>query len=455
MSSSPSLASMMNSPLLSKSDSARDEEAGPYTATPRPSPTLSKSLRKISSYDDLVMEAQLHANQQHYRCAAIQVAISNVYEKIQYLWHQGPPSLEWHLVVALLVWYIVGLGAIVTTKILLTEWNVPPLLLTLQQFIVASQLLKLRLLLSKSGIAPWPWNNESKHQLQSNAASPASLNMNATEISLTNSSSNSMEHTNLSTSDTSTSGSMDFLLTGLFNSLDLLATNVAFATSAASFVETIKSADPITTTAVALIWKVDRLESDEGVCLFVLVTGMLLSTWGNASNEESPSMASSTQAAATVMTANVCFAFRAMSQKLYRRHAEQPMNDENLLAKMFQVGAMALSVPCLIVYASYLSHALEAPRELQLQYAKLAGANAVAFAMYNLASTYVLSRLSVLQHSTLGCLRRMFVAIGACLFFGVQLEFFGIVGLLTSFGGFCGFTFYRAQRMRREEKSAV
>lgn len=73
----------------------------------------------------------------------------------------------------------------------------------------------------------------------------------------------------------------------------------------------------------------------------------------------------------------------------------------------------------------------------------------------SLASTYVLSKLTVLHHSTLGCVRRMFIVIGTCIFFGVPMTAVGAIGLVTCFGGFCGFTFFRAQRKRREEKSDV
>ena len=359
----------MSIPLLSRSDSGKDEEQG------SPPPGLTTSLRKVSSYEDLVLEhTALHA--------PIAVTPTSraalVCEKVQYLRSQLL-LLDGHLVIALLAWYLVGLFAIVTTKLLLMEWQVPPLLLTFQQFVVASNLLKLRLCCSRDGIAPWPWQADHK-QLHGSA----SLVGNGSETPTTTS---------------VPPGSMDFLLTGLFNSLDLLASNAAFSTSAASFVETIKSCDPITTASVALIWNVDRLESDEGICLFVLVMGMLLSTWGNSAAEDSSmSLAESTQAAATVMTANVCFAFRAMSQKLYRRHATtDQMSDENLLAKMFQIGWIALGPICLLFYTGHVYDALQAPLDLQMQYAKLASVNAVAFATYK----YVLNGQYVVVDSSL------------------------------------------------------
>ena len=67
---------------------------------------------------------------------------------------------------------------------------------------------------------------------------------------------------------------------------------------------------------------------------------------------------------------------------------------------------------------------------------------------HSLASTYVLSKLTVLQHSSLNCLRRMFAIVATCLFFGVPITFLGAVGLLTSFVGFFAFTYFRNQRQQ-------
>jgi drug/metabolite transporter (DMT)-like permease len=73
----------------------------------------------------------------------------------------------------------------------------------------------------------------------------------------------------------------DLELAGLFNALDFLASNTSFSHSAASFVETIKASEPITTTAIALI---DKLRFPEAVSLGVLVSGVLCSTFGNTSD---------------------------------------------------------------------------------------------------------------------------------------------------------------------------
>lgn len=136
------------------------------------------------------------------------------------------------LVAAIAAWYLVGVGAIVTTKILLTDWKVPPLLLTFQQLLAGSTVLRSVLSLRPLGAQPLPWEREEmsnqlllQHHDNSNGDSEAPLPMKLGAI---------WEHHS------------DFLLAGLFNGLDFLASNTAFSHAAASFVETIKSSDPIT-----------------------------------------------------------------------------------------------------------------------------------------------------------------------------------------------------------------
>lgn len=202
------------------------------------------------------------------------------------------------LVVIIVAWYVVGALAIVTTKLLVTAWRIPPLLLTVQQLFLASSILRTVLAFGKRP-QPWPMDNRRLNR--------------------------------------------DFLLVGLFNAFDFLLSNSAFHASAASFVETIKASEPITTTVVALAWQVDRLELAELACLVLLITGVLLSTVGNAGaamtttttdGEAVMALGHSARTAASVMTANLCFAFRALSQKRYRssRPAAEQLDDINLAA---------------------------------------------------------------------------------------------------------------------------
>ena len=66
----------------------------------------------------------------------------------------------------------------------------------------------------------------------------------------------------------------------------------------------------------------------------------------------------------------------------------------------------------------------------------------------SLASTYVLSKLTVLHHSSLNCLRRMVAILATSLFFHKNMTLEATAGLLTSFFGFISFTYHRAVRSR-------
>jgi drug/metabolite transporter (DMT)-like permease len=74
---------------------------------------------------------------------------------------------------------------------------------------------------------------------------------------------------------------------------------------------------------------------------------------------------------------------------------------------------------------------------------------------HSLASTFVLSKLPVLNHSGLNSLRRMFATLATCFFFGVPMSVLGGAGILMSFSGFYAFTYYRSLRTARGKEIEV
>jgi hypothetical protein len=80
-------------------------------------------------------------------------SITSMFQKIRL-----PNNLPMDLVMAGIVWYLVGVLAIVTTKIILTmeeAYAVPPLVLTLQQLVLGSTLVRIYLGVTK-GVQPLP-----------------------------------------------------------------------------------------------------------------------------------------------------------------------------------------------------------------------------------------------------------------------------------------------------------
>lgn len=256
-------------------------------------------------------------------------------------------NLPLEILAAIPVWYGVGVGSICTTKMLLTnEHGVPPLVLTLQQLTVGSLLLRSHLYYTNR-LQPLPKNVSSNTQ-------PIYY---------------------------------DFVLTGLFNALDFVASNTCFSHSSASFVETMKASEPLMTTAIALFFGIDSLTGNEAICFLILISGVFCSTVANSSGKDrvhQHEFHQSMKTACIVMIANLCFALRAKSQKLFRVHVDsQKVDDENLLMHMEQIGAMSLVIPVIIFeLPGILERIVNSSLETNWHYSLLAVTNAACFCTY-------------------------------------------------------------------------
>jgi hypothetical protein len=334
--------------------------------------------------------------------------------------HRSTFGVNNSLIGATLTWFFLGIASICTTKILLMksgDFAVPPLVLTLQQFVLGGTFLRIYLgMIGK--VRPLPPFSSISGQQQDSIL-------------------------------------IDLVLAGLFNGLDFLASNTSFSHSSATFVETIKSSEPITTTAIALLFGIDQLRLPEAISLGVLISGVLFATVGNAlSSGDAPIAAAAASAASTslhhsiktalvAMTANVCFAMRAKCQKVVRASPQgRKLDDINLMMQMQQVGALLLLLPFIVFeLPEMMVRCME--KGISSYYIALSIGNAFAFCMYTLASCFVLTQLSVFQHTGLGCVRRMMAIVFTSIQFGVPMTPFDIVGVVLCFSGFCSFSHYR------------
>jgi drug/metabolite transporter (DMT)-like permease len=295
------------------------------------------------------------------------------------------------VVAALMAWYGISVFSIVTTKILVQTWNCPPIVLTVQQLILGTILLRFVLLIRDGAIQPWPWDMTSTGITISAVNNPPSNDLPPHAKSFESPRESTMENELLLDRMKRQMPWLkhpNFVWSGIFNSCDFLATNFAFSLSSAHFVETIKASEPITTTAIALFWKVDGLSMMEATSLSVLITGVIMSTWGNSTDEnmiaDEQKLLVSVQTASLAILANVNFGFRAINQKKYRSttHETEQLDDINFLCRMMQVGAIFLLLPTLLMNFHTLGRALHAPGELQLTYVGLSMINSVSYVTY-------------------------------------------------------------------------
>jgi drug/metabolite transporter (DMT)-like permease len=307
--------------------------------------------------------------------------------------------------------------------------NVPPLYLTLQQQFIGSTLLRLMLqvhFLGSRGLQPWP----NAHAHSSIRYSPTASWNNAPP---------------------------SVLLAGVCFCLGFYTTNLGFQSSSAAFVETIKAAEPLTSASLAVLWGIEVLSREETLSLGAIVTGVLLSTiGGQQATGVNSTIWQSVLACTIVMLSNLCFSFRGLYQKLLRATPEgnaQALDDLNLQFRMQQIGVTLLIVPALFwdgtqIVATVWNLKRFFTGHIMLKYLLLSLINGCAFTCYNLASTYILSRISVVHHAALNCLRRIFAIIVTSLVFAVPISVLGLVGIVISVIGFMSFTHFKVQKQK-------
>jgi hypothetical protein len=261
------------------------------------------------------------------------------------------------LVVAVLLWYSLGVVSISTSKLLLTpyQWpseqpvldddhinnstqhyahylqhigGVPPLWLTLQQLLLGSTFL--RFLLSINFL-----NSPGLHPIETILAvakvshphdyykNEPQLLYNVLWLRTSSPQKTLIDHHVVKKSSLTT---LWYLIkAGICFSMGFLTTNLAFGAASPTFVETVKAAEPITSAILAVAWKIDTMTSLEVTGLAGIITGVLMSTLGGGSdgssegNNSTTSTATMFLACGIVMTSNLCFSLRGLYQKLFLR----------------------------------------------------------------------------------------------------------------------------------------
>lgn len=410
------------------------------------------------------------------------------------------PSVGDRIPTAILVilWYCLGIISIATSKILLSTHKVPPLLLTLQQLLIGMVLLRTLLYymqtknntanggkdsdvdeytLHPKGLQPVPLQTNTNTAVKSDCEAGRYKRKSSNEetiIAIQNRSSSGrilsalLALANPSSSAINHRIHNQLLLSSIYFTIGFLLTNVGFRTGSAAFVETVKAAEPITSAATAVFWGIESLGPKEVASLGGIIIGVVCSTLGHGGSSSTPSngnelipSSSPSQSLLTssciVLLANLCFSFRGLHQKLFRQTPQgntMVIDDMNLQFRMQQIGFLLLSIPAVLGYIhlpSRLIHEGLAFRYL-LRYFLLCVVNGVAFASYNLSSTMILSRISIVHHAALNCIRRVFAIVVTSIVFGLQITFLQIVGIICSVCAFFSYIHFKSKKSLRQSR---
>lgn len=402
--------------------------------------------------------------------------------------------------ILVILWYSFGVVSISTSKIILSTYQYSPLLLTLQQLVIGMLLLRTLLHMQTKRLKH---NYDDEHALQQRIGlQPVPLQSDTTSsdesgysphrhncevgIIFKRKSSNEIDPNTVRTNQRGilsmllalafpSSGAVNnnshhrihnhLLLSSIYFTIGFLLTNYGFRTGSAAFVETVKAAEPITSAATAVLWGIERLVLEEVISLGGIIVGVVLSTLGHRGISKDVVIPSPSQPLLTstfiVLLSNLCFSFRGLHQKLFRATPQgkvKVVNDLNLQYRMQQIGFLLLSIPAVLGNTSFPSRSLHylSSEGVTLGYllrcCLLCIVNGFAFASYNLSSTTILTRISVVHHAALNCIRRVFAIIVTSIFFGLQITFLQIVGIFISVAAFFSYIYFKSQKSLQQSR---
>lgn len=347
----------------------------------------------------------------------------------------APPMDRPGTLLLVALWYCAGVLSIATTKVLLSPpYGLSPLLLSFLQFAISSLLLSV------------------VYPAADSAAGPG-----LTGVSL--------------------SYGAGFVLT-----------NISFGLGSPPFVETIKSSEPLTSAGVAFTSGLDAVSYGEVGGLIIIAAGAVLAASSSSppsSNSDSfnynvhihgrerhttyPLPADNPAAsvglwyvAGVVMISNLCFSLRGLYQKRLgkikrrtadesnRKNKDKKSTIENAALQLWmnRISACA-TLPVLLLHRLLSSSGrplLATSPFHHLSLIPLLLLNSILFCTYNLASTMVLGRISMLHHAAVNAMRRVFAVVVTSVFFRIVPSARATVGLAACIGGFGIFTYQKAQK---------
>lgn len=209
-------------------------------------------------------------------------------------------------------------------------------------------------------------------------------------------------------------------------------TNASFGAVNASFVDTVKAGEPITTVLLAsLFMPNERASLAVIMALLPIVGGVGISSMAEAS--------ASLVGLAFAFGANLCFSARSIAAKLVSKHVSaRAMDGGNLFVHVNRLGLLALA-PAVAFFEGrhLLDLADKVSSETLVAAARLFAFNGLMYYCNNQLNFLVLEKVDALTHGVINSGRRVTNILFAIMWFGNKVNLFNGVGIsLALFGGF-------------------
>lgn len=218
----------------------------------------------------------------------------------------------------------------------------------------------------------------------------------------------------------------------LVYTLGFSLTNASFGAVNASFVDTVKAAEPISTVALAVVFLAnEKITPRVLLALLPIVGGVGISSMAEAS--------ASVVGLAFALGSNVCFSARSIAAKLVGKHmGAERMDGANLFVHINRLGLYLLLPAALALEGRQLAAlAASLPAARLRASARLFAFNGLMYYLNNQMNFLVLEKVDTLTHGIINCGRRVANILFAIAWFGNRVTVFNGSGIsLALLGGF-------------------
>lgn len=216
------------------------------------------------------------------------------------------------------------------------------------------------------------------------------------------------------------------LATAISYTCGFLFTNLAFSIVSASFAETIKSGEPISSVFLGYLILKEKNTVLTYFTLIPIVFGVALSCISDTSLH--------VVGAIFAFLSNICFSLRAVLAKKMLVVYPGSMDTFTLFGHISFIG-VAILIPLAyiwekdILYADLIQTVDTAFIDGRISMGLLFLYNGLAYTTYNIVSFMVLNRSNIVTHAVLNCFRRVFIIICTSYYFDVPLTYSNLMGV--------------------------
>lgn len=233
-----------------------------------------------------------------------------------------------------------------------------------------------------------------------------------------------------------------FLITAnaIVYTLGFLFTNLAFKLINASFVETVKAGEPLTSVILGTLFTGEQVSGLALSALLPIVAGVAMSSLGDVSFN--------TGGLSCALASNVCFSARSVfTKRLQKAHTIKAVH---LFHHVSRIGLVFLCIPAALVMEWNPIQQLLTSSSVDdlMRLACLMGFNGLMYSSYNLLSYMVLERVPLVTHAVLNVMRRVVIIVATSIYFSTPMSSLNAAGIVTALLGVSLYTWAKSSPPR-------